>query len=566
MATDPSKSSTYACVAYKQELGTLSLLKSGLLFEANTASANKEDAGYKVPSRSLKLKLKDVNKITTEKATSAPKSTLRLSHINGKTTYTFNFSNRDALETFCTDIKKKWKQQQSQQERFKATSFHIMSLREESVTEISYMTTGNTAPLESANIEYGAENSLKDNRRHRSSTATKKDPEGDASFQGNEQSQASISYERKIEFEDELQKSLPAAAAEIIEEPPSGLPIDETTLAKQNLGGETKQQSGCNQPTDGAASVKEASPPPPGKESASASATIATSPDNTSYPGNWSCSDIEGKVTSSARTMKVWGGMTNRQKRMMFARVLGCCLIIMVIIILVAFRSRSVNGYSSKIQSSTLLRGSTAPSMPVPTPENTAKTTSPSISPVTRAPKSDVPTPKPTPFPTTQTSPFSSPRPSLYPTPFSSVYCRRLPERIQVDNKATKIYDCDAGVTPVRFLWRTAALNNQGFSDDEYFINAYQEVSGNFVQVYQTPDEVDGMVAAEAISEVIGSGEVSRFRAEFECNLEVPFKSCEDGTFEFAFVACGCPVGQILLEPCVATSLETARDAICIRS
>ena len=107
-------------------------------------------------------------------------------------------------------------------------------------------------------------------------------------------------------------------------------------------------------------------------------------------------------------------------------------------------------------------------------------------------------------------------------------------------------------------LWRTTGTDNLGFSDDEYFINAYQDISGSFVRVYRTPDQIEGM------SDAIGTGNrESRFCVEFDCNIENPFLGCEGGTFEFAFVSCGCPDGFLKIEGCVATSLVETKDSVC---
>lgn len=271
----------------------------------------------------------------------------------------------------------------------------------------------------------------------------------------------------------------------------------------------------------------------------------------------------QGKPTT--RSNRTWEDLTGRQKKMTVARAVSCCLfVVIVVVIAVVVSSQSSNGSSSTVEDASVLRGSTTPITSVPTPYFQNGTASPSATSAILPPISSVRTPQPSTSGTPQPSPFPTPQPSPYPSPAPSVYCRGLPETIDVDNDARKTFDCDLGIPPVRFLWRTVGTVGEGFADDEYFINAYQDVSGSFVRIYRTPDQVEGMAGADGTSGAIGSGEASRFRAEFECNLENPFMSCEGGTFEFVFVSCGCQSGQIRLAACVASSLETAQDVVCV--
>ena len=562
MVTGPSRSSSsnkrqrstndtiaYPSVTYKDQLGTLSLLKAGLLFQADSNNSTASDGA---PSGSLKLKWKDINKITVNNATS-PKSILRLSHVNGKTSYMFKFINRELLETVGADMREKWKQQP---ELFHAKTASptststmnqsLLDLGEESMTESGFMNNSSSLLVGAVNNTGDSMNTDKDNRRR---ATMKKSPEAapqESSKRRSTTSKQGKGKQRDSKMEDEeRRKSLPVASAEIAA---AGLTdnnflLVEATPTDHEARKKAKENPGQDQQKDDVSPTKVLSPPHPlrGKAPAVELATINT----LDYTTN------ESKHTAPSK--HAWGDLNNRQKKMMLARALGCCLVLVIAMVLaVVVTSQSSDGSSSvSAESSALLRGSAAPITPVAT--------------TSTSPVALTQTPQPPPFPTAQPSLYPTPQPSLRPTPAPSVYCRGLPERIDIDNNARKTFDCDLGVPPVRLLWRTAALDSRGFSDDEYFISALQDVSGNFVQIYRTPDQVEGMVAADAISGAIGSGETaSRFRVEFECNIENPFLSCEGGTFEFAFVSCGCLAGQIMLEPCSATSLESARDAICV--
>ena len=239
------------------------------------------------------------------------------------------------------------------------------------------------------------------------------------------------------------------------------------------------------------------------------------------------------------------------KKKLLMAGAFICCAILVIAIIVGVSQNSNSN-----------IRGSIAPGTSAPTLASSSPTSiditfttaeSPNAAPATAFPTSVAPTPMPI-----------TPRPSPYPTRAHTVFCRGQPAPINTDNNSRQSFDCGLGLPPVRFLWRTTGTDSLGFSDDEYFINAYQDISGSFVRVYRSPDQIEDMVGSSGISGAIGTGEESRFRAEFDCNIENVFLNCEGGTFEFAFVSCGCPDGFLMIEPCVATTLEEARDSVCV--
>ena len=158
-------------------------------------------------------------------------------------------------------------------------------------------------------------------------------------------------------------------------------------------------------------------------------------------------------------------------------------------------------------------------------------------------------------------APIETSSPTIYADP-SAVFCSQSPDIIELDARETKLYSCSGTAgSPVHLIWKTAAVNGpQGFSDDEYFINVYQDNA----QVYRS-NHIEDLAGTQQSSGLIGTftSGGSSISVEFECNLEFSSADCDDGSFEFKLVECGCPNGSDPIEPCNVASLETTRDAVC---
>ncbi|CAB9518494.1 expressed unknown protein [Seminavis robusta] len=131
-------------------------------------------------------------------------------------------------------------------------------------------------------------------------------------------------------------------------------------------------------------------------------------------------------------------------------------------------------------------------------------------------------------------------------------------DQIQLPAGSSKNFACPGTTNgQVRIRWETTNLNAEGFSDDEYFINVFDDAD----QVYRDGQHED---AAFGFSGTLGSAGGDNWVVQFACDLEVFFLNCEDGDFSFVLVDCGCPAGMEVDEECSISSLNSATDATCV--
>lgn len=154
--------------------------------------------------------------------------------------------------------------------------------------------------------------------------------------------------------------------------------------------------------------------------------------------------------------------------------------------------------------------------------------------------------------------PSNTPSVSAAPSPVpKEVLCVLDDSPIELAHNGFNIYLCDEiPEGSFKFAWQTEGI----FADDEYKIFVLEDGE----VVYESAEQNDtghSTSGSDAIS-LTGTGSLE---VRFQCTLETSFFNCDDGSFSFRLVGCGCGEGEVVSKECTLGEFpfEAAENAFC---